>query len=924
MVETDAVIQWLEHSPEERVELSEKNLYDALNWVLAHWPSLSNADSRTLTTESLRAVTRTIASVSTGKQRHYRKALQLITAYLHHQLHWILPERSFHQIKDKENRRVAEILSQEAQSSSLAQMHDVQLSKCLDSKEPLPVGAVIIEILLNLAPLPLGVLCDVMRNKGDITHHRIATYQLNIGKETEHYLRFLLLPRTEQVLRQLDSKNHTEKHIQNAISTYLTQAPFYLKSNDCLFSNIRDLALCHWYRKTSSYVMQDFMFPERQFALPPARFNATQKPAKRLGNQHTTAVYAPIKRHKETYETKRTSVKWPHRTLKKQHLNEDVLAQCDDILQWEEDNILPNFLMCYTAELLQFGGVKRDKLADSTISTYTHIEQHLSPLTKTKCFDEYALNAWVTDCLDNAPSPVIKEHLQRFFRFAAQHPLTDTIDRTLLYSAFEVPNVDVNTVTPTEFDHVLAALDNQKPPCFTQWLFARLAASLAFHGMLRRGEILRLRRKDVYQTVEHQHVFCLTIRGTSEGQTKSRRRREVYIALPKRESFLLKWLLAAKSSPDWLRAPLLALAGETLSQRAELYLLPVTQALRAVCGQASRFHHLRHGGGTLFFRQCMSFANKQYMEGTLLQSNYDVAVYSEAFIKARLGFWINAHQGSPNPARILDIFTRMIGHSDIATTRRHYLHGHEWLTLHQTPTCLTLTKTEVRNGLGLPPSHGDLSRQLRRLDAKTDGSKTVTISTARWLGANIRFYNPQSPDKALSHDSLVEQLSRLAVLPKRDKRSEWQISLQSACLPRWHGDNLVPPNRALPYIPWCNEIYRDDPLGAPLSKQLKRWLTASHSSNHLIALHLTTREKQRIKALQAYKTFRALKPELVIQPPIHALNKQLKKLEKETGLLPALLKTKKTEPGCYLRFKLHPKRFAALRALLLTGGNHEC
>lgn len=578
----------------------------------------------------------------------------------------------------------------------------------MDSGQSLTPGMAAVELLFTLAPLPLSVLLPLLKGQGKVEKYRVTTVSFDISTDPEqvHFVRYLLLPRTEQVLQRIDCPSLTEYQLVTSLEQYLGDTPFYRMPDSCQFAIIRKLALSYWASTVSPFLMRDLMYPESQFALPPTRFASTQQPPERSRTYHQSIYANPVLEHDQIVKTPNRTGKnrWEHRHL----IAADVKDSVDDTQRynpayWPDDNVLGPMLWCFTAELLRFGGVKKARLALSTVRVYTHIEQHLPPLSKSQCLDDTALNSWVENVVENAPSPATRKHLVRFIRYAAQLPLTDAIDTDNLNASTEPVNVDADLVTPGELDAILARLDSEKPLCFSQWLFSRIAASLAFHGALRRGEILRLRVKDVVHYAHHQYVFRLTICATPEGQTKNRKRRTLYVALPSMEAQLLSWLLSLKRNSVWRTQPLLALANESLSQRALRYILPVTRAIKSVCGENTRFHHLRHGGALVLMRQGISLERQYYLPFSLCDGIYEATVYSQKFIKARFDYWLRAHDKGLNTDLTLDEVLEMIGHSDYSTTRHHYLHGHDWLMMHYLPPTLNLTKTAVRHGLGMAP-----------------------------------------------------------------------------------------------------------------------------------------------------------------------------------------------------------------------------
>jgi hypothetical protein len=236
-----------------------------------------------------------------------------------------------------------------------------------------------------------------------------------------------------------------------------------------------------------------------------------------------------------------------------------------------------------------------------------------------------------------------------------------------------------------------------------QRLNCYVAVVLAYHGMLRRGEILRLRWRDLIPQEEKgpkEQQFKVEITKTAEGFTKSRRSRTVHLVLPEEQAKLVRLLIALKKElPS--ETPLIGYQHESISSRNLNYLLPITRAMKSICGPQARFHHLRHSGVHQFYLQLMHLFYDKPPTAAQYDA-WDVRMLAHSVTEKRLRYWLEGRTlFQINTSLVFDEFIRQIGHENYTTTRWSYLHGLEWLTPIIQPVKNDISYPELRYLLGL-------------------------------------------------------------------------------------------------------------------------------------------------------------------------------------------------------------------------------
>jgi len=304
-----------------------------------------------------------------------------------------------------------------------------------------------------------------------------------------------------------------------------------------------------------------------------------------------------------------------------------------------------------------------------------------------------------------------------FFAFLASQPLTENLDLTLFSLPYEPPAVSAFRISPNELDALIRTLLNTPQSSLLTRLFQAVTASLAFHAMLRRGEVLRLRLKDIHPLPYlNDQCFHLTITTTEEGRPKGGKQRDVSVCLPPDQSELLRQLLELKSGePDI--SPVIGLHSETIAQRTERYLQPVSRVLKQLFGAQTRFHHLRHSGAHVFDVQLLRLAYDNLLSPSLYYIDDNHFVYEMSTVNARLTYWLEGRAFlTVNPAILFDELCRQLAHEYYATTRWSYLHDIAWLPEIMEKGEMAYSHAELRYILNLSPGSNDISRRIKALN----------------------------------------------------------------------------------------------------------------------------------------------------------------------------------------------------------------
>lgn len=694
----------------------------SLKWVLAHWSDIQSASSAKLTTSMRTSINKKINKISTGKRREYKLAVLDIILYLSEGLQWSIPTPEKRVLQDEENKWYQSMRSESQSASHLNVIHQELLEDKVRSAFEVDSATIAISLLLETAPLSMASLFYILSHPDvlEVTEKYSNIYfpiTLNVSDEINKYARYRLSPLCYRLLvnyyENINFPNSISE-LRTSIFNYLSFAPFYFqKITDQLLMKI---VACHWDKKLPQFLLDDFINPNRQSAIKKERYFAINNTAnKGVKKNNANSIFATsFKLSIKPIDND----KWPHKKLLAEHKKKGtkrLLEQLkDDDVVWNQDNILPQLYYFFLLELIEFGGVKKSNLENSTMETYTNGLKYLkqNPLSFECAMNEDDLNAWARSFYDNVESDNVRVYILYFLKFMAEYELTDALDIDAFKSVHRPGNTDANFVTAKEFQHILSLLAKEIPENSLQKKFSMLAAILGFHAGLRRGEIIRLRVFDVMPVRPKGNLFRIYIKNTKEGRTKNGKSRIVYMQLPEYQSQLLWTLLDFKKNVAW-DEPLLCFAGEKSSVREQHYLLPVTRAIKVVCGERGRLHLLRHSFAFVSTNQLLTkFAS---FENTS-DCPYVRELLQLDFIDKKFSYWF---EGRPieyiNSQLALDQISEQIGHSHFETTRKSYLHGHEWLCGYFLEPRKIYSKAMLRYILGLKAGSNDISRRINSL-----------------------------------------------------------------------------------------------------------------------------------------------------------------------------------------------------------------
>ncbi|MGF1689262.1 hypothetical protein L4C36_21760 [Photobacterium japonica] len=713
---------------------------DAILWVLQHWPELESGE-RTVTPTMLSTLYALIRSVPTGKQRLYRQAFNDVLLYLAQACQWSLPDSKTALLHDNDLLWFERITEQAQFAEQLMQHYDHAKAHFLRHRPALEPAWVALVIALEVGPISLHYLAAILNDPQsiDTAQFGLTIKVTHLGQpssqqETPAFTRYGLTPFAYRVLSayyRLHAPALSVKGLVKQLNLWVNAhchdppphsvlAPTSLPTRSTAQWHHAFQILWHYRDDLPPTLLKDMANPSRHVGFnshaPSSAY--TRRALARLYDQDWDKTWF----EGLTPSTRRSD--WPHLELLRQYARQGRRGCDSDTCnsyappRWEASNVLPVLFYHYTDDLIRYGGVKKALLSASSIRKYTGIYEKLTamPLRYADAIDPSALMAWAHRAYDALESDTHRLMLLYFFRSLRHHPLTDHFD----LSAFSPPTlpiqVDAFRISVSELHDVIHALLTQPGATPFQSLFSCLGAMLGYFAMLRRGEILRLRLKDIYCHPDHKQRFRLTLTSTVEGDTKNRRTRIVYTVIPEELAHLLRIALYIKASCP-ADTPLIGYEGEKMSSRQLHYLLPVTRALKALLGPAVRIHHLRHSGAHLLYLQGMALLYP--VQPTALNADpHTQRLLTSTVCQQRFDYWLEGRDFTQmNDNLIFDVMGKQLGHAHYATTRLSYLHGVEWLRPIIQPDGKPYSHSELRYVLGLSPTSNDISRQLSRLSA---------------------------------------------------------------------------------------------------------------------------------------------------------------------------------------------------------------
>ncbi|MBE0421541.1 site-specific integrase [Pseudoalteromonas nigrifaciens] len=686
---------------------------EAILWILNNLPMVST-QTPSLDDIELNIINKKIDTIPTGEQRVYRKALEGVLFYLGNERQWQLPEKIKQNITDTNHQYFEELTKGTAHAQQIFTRYQQHKTHFLTTRAPLTPCFVALMVGFEIAPLSLAHMCAILNVTDSITDEinnpRLAVTHFECGTDKPQVTHYHLSIICYRLLRDYYAQ-YPEQITVTKLYNHLTQ---WLEEE-----GLPGVKQGEWPRRfqISWYTrfklpftfIKDLAYPERHVGIPRDISPSTIKAKDIYAIDWDTKWFNSLKKS-------RTKIHWPHEILLKHSENPNAVEPPS----WDAANILPRLLFNYTKQLIVFGGVKKANLALGSIKNYTSLKSKLElfPLPYADAINEETINKWAETVYDSIDSDIVKVTFYNFLRFLKHQEQTDTLDLSLFNSPLIPPSVSPARLSVDECDLLIKTLTGNESNHPLRSLFCIVAALLGFYAMLRRGEVLRLRCKDI-QFEPSTALITITVTNTHEGNTKSDIPRKVYTILPKQYHRLFIQLLDIKENASD-EQPWLGFEGEKYHSRQLYYLLPVSRALRFLFGTHLNFHHLRHSGVHLFMLQtlhCLDDTPDEQRGKTALEQE----VLSSTSVATRFNYWFEGRKvDEVNDAIFLDEMGEQIGHIHYGTTRWSYLHDIEWLLpiispAHSPYTRREYTHSELRYLLGLKPDSNDLSRILLKL-----------------------------------------------------------------------------------------------------------------------------------------------------------------------------------------------------------------
>ena len=719
---------------------------------------------RTLADEHYQQLKRTIQRVPTGKQRHYRQALNAILIYLSDIAQWQLPARTKKLFVDRDLVWFNRLSEQAALANHLWQGYQEDQSDALQTQAHPTAAQAALTIALEVAPLSLNHLVAILNNPASIErtgqetqlkvfHHQASSAKRQTGRTFTRYhltlYSYCLLTRYYQT----QAPALTPRQLLNILNEQISKAPYHLRP--CSGSQWHTLfqSLWHYRDNVPPTLLKDIAQPERHVDFdktPPP----PQQQKKLLAELYQQDWYADQAHNTITANRK---TRWSQRQLIRYWVNKVDISTVD-IPPLNAENVLEHYLFLYCRARIVHGGVRRRILSQRTITKYCNTEACFNdePLSYAVALDYEQLQQWAKRVYEKQESETHKGLVRYFFRFLSTQALTDHLDIDEFESPSLAPTPDAFRIPLTTLHDIVNALLTTPGGTLLQRLYSAVSAILAYCAMLRRGEVLRLRIKDIFCLVKKSNIFRLTITKTIEGDTKNHQTRTLDVVIPESMAMLVHVAIQLKKKSHY-NAPLIGFYDEKINSRQLNYLLPVTKAIKALCGQIARFHHLRKSGIHVSKQQMLQLAYQHPTHQLGAYADLQPMLTPEV-VKKRYNYWLEGREERDiNDNLLFDEFTRQIGHQHYATTRWFYLHGTQWLFPYLRPkqaTCAqqAFSHAQLRFLLGLAPDSNDLSRQLSLLSEHynnlsiSDKQKNPVILTEQALRAYL--WKPQPDHQA--------------------------------------------------------------------------------------------------------------------------------------------------------------------------------
>ncbi|MCY9826472.1 hypothetical protein [Vibrio chagasii] len=789
---------------------------DAIAWVLHRWPNTQKSH-RHVTEATLSGIKQQWTHQPARLKSNYQSALTAILLYLHHALGWGIPKTEEKKLVDHDAKLFESITSHAHAAYRLLQGYGSFLEALYKERKPLPPEQVALVVTLEVAPLPL-----------DYLHHILTSPECIEIVDNRLYLRLIHIQgnqRKDRSDQETGNTSFTRYHLP--LSVYRTLTTFYEQhaptlchasmglnrlierlhafvgqlctdaepssvfgssTQPCTKRQLHFLFQAVWYYRDDIVptLLKDIAYPTRHVAYELQQPRILNQPKQldtlytQTWNDHWYGNVEPGQ--KET---------WPHQALLNDFKKNRTKPTHYKVTKWQTHNVLPQLASLFVRNLILFGGERIENLSDSTLTQYSGLTKILKsfPLSFEASQNHDELMDWAHRTYATLTTHSAQQKLHRFFKFLTTQDLTDHINLHALHTPTVPINVDANFISLDALHQIVDALVSNTKGHFYQRLFSASAVILSYFGKLRRGEIVRLRIKDIWaakHTASHHgpddnQYFTLHITQTREGKTKNRQSRWVHVYLPSEFATLIRMCIKLKPrlssragvvsrSPQM---PLIGFENESITSRQLHYLLPATKAIKAICGDDARFHHLRHSGAFVSLLQSLHFISHDADTETGLPPKLQ-ALMTQEVLQAQFQHWLERQDTlSLNDNLVFEELIREIGHKHYATTRKHYVHGIDWLYPFyrkggNPKESKPYSRSELCWLLGLKKGSNDLSRRLAKLDSQyahlsTEEKKHYPLLFSEDALRNHLFpQKPKGPPETIATSHLTTLLTELS------------------------------------------------------------------------------------------------------------------------------------------------------------------
>ena len=709
-----------------------------VTWVLKHWPELKHTKTRKLPQFAVSRINKVISNADKDHRAGYHDAKVAIIYYLHTNLGWELDKKQNKKMVDNHNQSFKKTQKFKQLTETLTETLSQHLTDTIDNDDTPSFGLSALTLLFDTAPFSLKQLHQILTPRctesGEIEKSVDSNIPQNIELALDHdpikpqRARVQLGALSAQIMKRYDyDKNeergkHTDHTIKNAIVDVLKEAPFNMPVT---YLNLRKILRCHWYTQLDQWGTDDLFNLENQSALTSLRYTDLLKGPRKFSNVEMASwhLYLPISNsinNQSTCEQGKdiksdyqkyvdTQVKTLKSLFKSDGKGGAINHADTEPVNIDNDDVTPYFYFKYASDLIENGGDKLPTLEIATINSYLGFKRHLynHPISLAECTDGYSLKAWAAGLYHSAVNETTALNIYRFLSRIRSVPLIDHLDISDLTPPLVKPKIDANLVVPFEYNQIQESLEQQSVYDPLKVLFSKVALALTYNGALRRGEILRLRIQDCEPKNVLGDIYRLKITKTKEGKPKNKKTRFVYLSLTEHDANLLKLLLQLKRDED-PEHPLIGYEYETINQRSIQYLLPITRAIKQICGSDVRFHHLRHSGALILLVQGIKLFNENCLLPQILR--HDSKFFTKSMVNTRFSYWVEDRDiAGLNASMLFDQIGDMLGHMSFATTRKNYIHGHEYLHCLLNDRYVNTTKQQMRVLWSLPKSSNKLS-----------------------------------------------------------------------------------------------------------------------------------------------------------------------------------------------------------------------